>query len=375
MANQIYRLSEARELRGLTVAELAEKIGVSRQTIYMYESGTQGPSGETLESISTHLNFPLSFFAAPHSGVQIEDRPIYFRDLKTNLNKFRKKAQRWLALLYDCVHEFERYVSLPAVNIPSLDIGDFTTLTDEEIDICAEQVRRSWGLGDGPIDNLMLLLENNGFIVCYKDIGSEKLDACSVILEGRPYIILNTERLTCSRVLANLAHELGHIVMHQAVEKEAILDKTTHELMESQAWRFAAAFLMPPAMFSMEVGYPNLQRFKSLKKRWRTSIAFMIKHCQGLNMISNEKAQYLFRELSRLGFRKKEPFDDILSIEKTNILFDCEKIIAESDAVLKETLFQQSCLSSRDYESLIGAPEGYLEPKRIAPKLRLILSH
>ena len=145
--------------------------------------------------------------------------------------------------------------------------------------------------------------------------------------------------------------------------------------MESQAWRFAAAFLMPPAMFSMEVGYPNLQRFKSLKKRWRTSIAFMIKHCQGLNMISNEKAQYLFRELSRLGFRKKEPFDDILSIEKTNILFDCEKIIAESDAVLKETLFQQSCLSSRDYESLIGAPEAYLEPKRIAPKLRLILSH
>ena len=38
------RLTEGRELRGLSVAELAEQIGVTRQSIYKYENGTQAPS-------------------------------------------------------------------------------------------------------------------------------------------------------------------------------------------------------------------------------------------------------------------------------------------------------------------------------------------
>ena len=33
------RLTEGRELRGLSVAELAEQIGVTRQSIYKYENG------------------------------------------------------------------------------------------------------------------------------------------------------------------------------------------------------------------------------------------------------------------------------------------------------------------------------------------------
>ena len=43
------RLTEGRELRGLSVAELAEQIGVTRQSIYKYENGTQAPSEETVE--------------------------------------------------------------------------------------------------------------------------------------------------------------------------------------------------------------------------------------------------------------------------------------------------------------------------------------
>ena len=50
-SNGFYHLTEARELRGKTVTELAEAIGVSRQTVYKYESGMQIPSAEIQKTI------------------------------------------------------------------------------------------------------------------------------------------------------------------------------------------------------------------------------------------------------------------------------------------------------------------------------------
>lgn len=44
MPTPIYRLTEACELRGLRASELAEKIGVSRQSVQKYEAGTQNPA-------------------------------------------------------------------------------------------------------------------------------------------------------------------------------------------------------------------------------------------------------------------------------------------------------------------------------------------
>lgn len=113
MPTPIYRLTEACELRGLRASELAEKIGVSRQSVQKYEAGTQNPSPATLARICTELNFPLSFFTVPHTSTPLDDRPIYFRELKQNLDKYRKMSRRWLSLLVDRVHAYEEYVDLP----------------------------------------------------------------------------------------------------------------------------------------------------------------------------------------------------------------------------------------------------------------------
>lgn len=372
MAGKIYRLSEARELRGYTVAEFAEKIGVTRQAVYKYEGGTQKPNNEVMERITEILNFPLSFFMRPRVGMQLDERPIFFRDMKTDLKKNRNIARRWIYLLVDRVTEYENYLELPEDNLPQLDIFEFKDLSNEEIDNYAEQVRRYWNLGDGPISNLTLLLENNGIVVAHKDVLSTKLDACSVICNGRPYILVNTNSQTCSRVLMNLAHELAHIVLHQGITIEDIEKKETLNIIENQAKRFAASFLMPPAVFSNEVGYPSLSQFLLLKKRWRTSVAAMIMHSWAIGIISEERKQYFFRELSRNGWRKKEPLDDELEIEKSSLLFECEKIIVDSGLELKDTLYQNSYLSRKDYIELISAPDDYFVESRKRPNLRLL---
>ena len=49
------RLTEGRELRGLSVAELAEQIGVTRQSIYKYENQVK----KRLSAFKKRSTFPL----------------------------------------------------------------------------------------------------------------------------------------------------------------------------------------------------------------------------------------------------------------------------------------------------------------------------
>jgi len=52
-------IREARNKAGLTQAELAERLGVSRATVNGYEIGNQNLTIGTLQKIATALNIPF----------------------------------------------------------------------------------------------------------------------------------------------------------------------------------------------------------------------------------------------------------------------------------------------------------------------------
>ncbi len=374
-SNGFYHLTEARELRGKTVTELAEAIGVSRQTVYKYESGMQIPSAEIQKTIISELDFPYQFFAFSESKVDINSRPVFFRDMKTNMAVKRKMAYRWLQLLCDHVEYLEEYLDINQVNIPDFDIRDIFQIKDTDIDVLAEQLRRFWGLGNGPISNLTQLLENNGFIILRKRLDAEKMDACSLIKDGRPFILINTYKQTCSRDLMDLGHELGHVMLHQGVSEEDLKNKEVFELVEHQAWRFAQAFLMPPSVFIPEVGYPTLSHLKALKTRWRISIAAMVKYCHDFGIIDDAKYQYFYREMARQKILKEEPYDKELEIEKSSVLFECEQLLANEGIKNHMEMLDDSGLNKQDYCELIAAPENYLGTEIIKPKLRIVTAN
>lgn len=371
-SNGFYCLTEARELRGMTVNDLAQATGLSRQTIYKYENGTQTPSAETQQLIISALGFPYTFFEYPKTSNDFSSRPIFFRDMKTNLATKRKMAYRWLQVLCNHVDYLQNYLELNPVNVPDFDYPDVLSMTDEEIDIAADNLRRFWGLRNGPISNVTQLLENNGFIILRKYLDADKMDACSIIKDGRPYILINTYKQTCSRDLMNLCHELGHVILHQGISIENLMDKTTFELIEHQAWRFAEAFLMPPSTFIFEVGYPTLSHFKTLKLRWRTSIAGMIKYCLDYGIIDKEKYQYFYREMARQGIRKAEPYDDTIAVEQSTVLLECEQLLIAEGIKSQWEMLDESELNDNDYCELIAAPKDYFGISNNKPRLRLV---
>ena len=104
----------------------------------------------------------------------------------------------------------------------------------------------------------------------------------------------------------DLAHELGHILLHRSVRKEAFVDKAVFRLIEQQAHRFAGSFLLPGSTFGAEFGrMPTLEYLTSLKAKWKVSIQFMIMRCAELDIISEHQKGRLFAGLSARGWRQK----------------------------------------------------------------------
>ena len=121
-------------------------------------------------------------------------------------------------------------------------------------------MRDFWGLGRGPIRDLPLTLEKNGFVLIYEAVDCPDMDAVSCWMNGRPFLLFSSQVKSGPRSLFNLSHELGHILLHAGVEV------TTRNLdrIEKQANRFAAAFLLPRETFSEEVLGNSISYFKAL---------------------------------------------------------------------------------------------------------------
>ena len=165
-----------------------------------------------------------------------------------------------------------------------------------------EHIRDSWGLGLGPIADIITLVESKGAFVLQITGHTTNLDAFSTWCDGRPFIFLATDKGSSSRRRFDVAHELGHLLMHDRAGDGHQRDK------EVAADHFASAFLLPRSSFAKEcprrLSWPH---FKALKKRWKVSLAALIRRAYELNMISEATYRRAFVQLNRYGWRKSEP--------------------------------------------------------------------
>lgn len=80
------RLQQARELRGLTVEQLAEDMDLLPFEINLYEIGGQQPDSELEADLAMRLGFPITFF---YRGDPPELGPT---TLDWHINKKKKKG-------------------------------------------------------------------------------------------------------------------------------------------------------------------------------------------------------------------------------------------------------------------------------------------
>lgn len=365
------RIKEARLSRGLSLTELAGKIRVTSQAISQYELGISKPSATVLEEISKELDFPIMFFTKPFVAVISCNSAINFRALKSASKKLKDSWEYRIKWLDEINQYLRKYINFPQLDFPefNLDTGELDFDTIEEI---ALTLRKHWKIEKIPINNLVELLQEKGFIVARIEFGEYKIDAFSQWFNNFPYIISGSDKNSAVRSRFNLAHELGHLILHAHIDLEMMSKKEIFERVEREANHFAGAFLLPRDSFPREVMSKSIEHFIILKKRWMVSIQMMVKRCQDLNIYSETQARYLFAQIGQRGYRKSEPLDDSLDFERPYLFKQAIELLLENEVVSPEEIIDEIAFKKELIDSLCFLPDNLLNIRQRKPQLTLI---
>lgn len=380
------RLKNARLFRGLTLTELADRTGISKQSLSLYENERNTPEYERVQALASSLGFPYEFFFQTDACETVTE-VTYFRSLAsaTKMNRTAQSVKlEYVAKMYEALLD---YIDFPTLNLPvvSFDGSDdeFDDKgiedTQQQIESIAQQVRKLWGVDDAPIKNLQFLLEKNGIIVTGFDTLEDKIDAFSqrtIVGDGDMYFIaVALGQRPEGRIRFDMAHELGHILLHPWSENLELITKEEFKAREKQANMFASAFLLPKSSFSKDIqAYPtDLKYYQFLKKKWKASIQAMVYRSNQLGIITDNQFQYMMRQISKNGWRTKEPGDVPYALNE-NIFQGAIDLLIEkkilNPANILRTFKQYSItLFRQDIEELLHLREGTLFVEESKPQI------
>jgi Zn-dependent peptidase ImmA (M78 family)/DNA-binding XRE family transcriptional regulator len=296
------RLRLAREFNRLKRSELADRLGVSASAITQLELGQTRPTTAHLAELAMALGFPTDFFLNDGRRPLVQDdRVAFFRSLRSTKQIDRDRASAKAYLVSELFDAIQRLVRLPAVNVPT-DLHLTRTVTRGDIEARAVELRHRWNIGNGPIPNMVRVLEINGIVVSNCIFDCRELSSFSLWLNARPVVVLKEERDDLARLRSDAAHELGHLVLHEQPESAS-------QIIEEQAQSFAASFLTPADQIGALLPKSfDINRLAELKRTWGVSISALLYRAHELGRMSGSTYRRAMMTMSKNGWRFQEPF-------------------------------------------------------------------
>ncbi|EAA5285103.1 ImmA/IrrE family metallo-endopeptidase [Salmonella enterica subsp. houtenae] len=355
------RLRLARLLKGYTLQELGDAVAVTRQSIHQYESDARAPAYDIRNALAELLQVSPKFFEYPLAG-DVKPEQCHFRKRQTTPAGVKERVQSYSTILEQLVSELYEHLDLPENRFNLIDNEKIPELTAPIIEKIAEGARVRWGLtDDAPIDNMVNVVENQGAIVTTFDGVSDKVDALS-INRKYPIIIRNTAKESVCRMRFDIAHECGHLIMHDGIE-------TGCKKTEREADAFASAFLFPRKSFAREFpacitsrGTIDWKKVYHLKLRWKMSARAIIYRAHFLGFINAQQYRSANVWFSQTRQAKKEKYDDSIPMEEPHILQESLLVLKEQLGISFEMLADKLCVKPHLLADICGIE--YTPPKQ-----------
>ena len=366
------KLTKARIARGLTKKDLAERTGISRQMISNYELGKTQPGANKLMTIVAELDFPYNYFTSESKSFY--EGATFFRSQSASTKKIRDMQAVRLEFQKEIYDFLSRYVNFPQLVLPDILMKNIHDITNKDIEEKARELREIWGLGiDLPVSNLLEVAEINGVIIVEANMSDETLDAVSEWIGDRPFIMLTDNGESAVRRRFNIAHEIGHILLHGDIE--SIHDYTSQELknvIEKQANYFASCLLLPENGFLKSLLSTNLDFYIELKKYWKVSIQAMIMRTHQLELISDDQKLYLFKKIAFNKWKRQEPLDTEIIPEKPSLYRKVYELIVTNDILQRNELISYLSLPKDELEKSLDISIDEQKPPKYGPILRIV---
>lgn len=277
---------------------------ITQAALSRYESSLREPeSEEIIEGLAGILGvtsrylragertFPM-VSATAHMRRQATVSPATWKDLEARLN----------------IHRIHWSLMIDSVDIrPQHDIPTFDNPEDIDPASAAVYVREKWRMPLGPVEDLVGWLEAAGALVIIEDYGTDRVDGMSQWVGSWPVISVNSQAPADRRRLT-LAHELGHLVLHNSSPSLNA---------EDEANEFAAEFLMPLVEIRplLKLGGLSIGRLADLKVQWGVSMQAVFERAYRLGFASSEQRKRFYQTLNARRWKKVEPYSEHVQIE------------------------------------------------------------
>jgi Zn-dependent peptidase ImmA (M78 family)/DNA-binding XRE family transcriptional regulator len=363
------RLRNARIYRGMSLADLSTKIKISKQALSQYETGQiEEPEMDNLIALSQILKFPIAYFTTKQT-LELKTGATFFRSLLSTSKIDRNAQNKRLEFVAQIYSTLFKFIDFPKLNLPTFKKLDSDLSKKDSIEIIANELRAYWKLGNEPIEDLKYTLEENGIIVIRTDPKTEEIDAfnekVTINKEDMFFIAVATNQ-NYVRSRFDMAHELGHIILHQWVEDIETLSREEFKEIEDEANLFASAFLLPKSSFGQDVCFRanDLKYYEYLKEKWGVSIQAMVMRANSLGVISIYQYQTLWRQMAFRGYKTKEPFDRPYGNDN-NLLKEAIELSIKEEQLTPAELIREFnnngiYMEIEDIENLIGLDKNTL---------------
>ncbi len=238
------RLRDARLSAGLTQADTAKNLAVSRPTVVAIESGSRRVSRDELDSLASCFGISMNqLLAADAVHLNLSSR---FRSLGST-NTRTRHAVALLNRLASVTLQLERLLNIQSSPTTLFEQPVRSPRVKQQAIAAATTVRQTLGVGLTPISDLISLLEMElGFHFFIRRLPSNISGLFGFDPAVGPCVLLNRVH-PVERQNMTAAHELGHFVSHRSTgDILGDWDRGT-SAEERFANEFSYEFLMPQA--------------------------------------------------------------------------------------------------------------------------------
>lgn len=364
------KLQSVRELNGLSRKELADKLNVSEQAIWQYENQYTVPKFEIANEMKKLFNVKAQFFyTEPFTKNISKVESIAYRSEDREARKKAKMETTYLDFISYFLDNFENKLNLPVSTIKqlreeSIQILNLSNKENNEVsqlEIIAENSRKKLDIQSN--EELLYKLELSGIYILEKNMGAS-IDAYSTWTnEEKPFIILGNRKKSAVRRNFDLAHELGHLLLHYKIDMDS-LTKDEHKKIEKEANDFASYFLLPREEFLKDFSLiskkSNPESYLDMKMKYMVSIGALEYRAYKMNLLTFEENRYFYATLNRKGYRKNEPLDEDISIVRPGKIRSLLDLIFKNQLLSLNDFLNHYYLDRVFLEDLFGFENKYL---------------
>lgn len=283
----------------MTKKDLAIKCHLTPMAISNYESGKRMPNMEQLKVLASALGITVSdFLAVRNNNIQFchgEFRKKSNLTLKRQ-NYIRESVEEYFNRFFTAVELLGGDVLPNAPACHSLELND-------DIEKNGLALRMHLGLAaEGPIGNLISILENKGILVYALDIEENGFSGMNGFVNNHPYIIINN-RMTTERNRSTISHELAHLFFKWP---QSMNEGDCEQL----ATAIAGSFLFPADDALRELGISRhgiSNDMTMICKEYGISMFMLAKRARINNIITEQAEKQFYIQANNKGWRTNEP--------------------------------------------------------------------